>query len=197
MSNEVARPDNRYRCHQLTDAAQNPPHLPMLFPFLQFTLLSLWYVSALHTTFNIPSGRLAYPEAVSSCSTSVDGSLVHQNGNQLKRVEKRCRSVSRCNSASNSRKPQKAHSKMQSRPTSVEQQYNTQAHEQGPKQPAPARSTQCAPSAHLNEVDPKYSTQCLFHACMNARTSEDVFHYILQSRRDPVNTTRGHSSRTW
>ena len=49
-----------------------------------------------------------------------------------------------CNSASNGRKPQKAHSKTESRPTSADQQHRTAAHEQGPKKPATARSTQRA-----------------------------------------------------
>ena len=51
----------------------------------------------------------------------------------------------RCNSANNSIKPQKAHSKTQSRPTSADQQHRKEAHEQGPELPATARSRQCAP----------------------------------------------------
>ena len=46
----------------------------------------------------------------------------------------------RCNSANNSRKPQKALSKTESRPTSADQQNRTEAHEQGPKQPSTAES---------------------------------------------------------
>ena len=57
---------------------------------------------------------------------------------------KRHNGGNRCNSASNSGKPQKAHSKTESRTTSEDQQHKTEAHEQGPKQLKMARSTQCA-----------------------------------------------------
>ena len=59
-------------------------------------------------------------------------------------VTKRRNSWKRCNSANNGRKPQKAQSKTECRPTSADQQHRTEAHEQGPKQLATARSTQRA-----------------------------------------------------
>ena len=48
-------------------------------------------------------------------------------------VTKRRNSGKRCNSTSNSGKPQKAHSETESQPTSAEQQHRTEAHEQDPK----------------------------------------------------------------
>ena len=50
-----------------------------------------------------------------------------------------------CSSTKNSRKPQKARSKTESRPTSADQQHRAEAHQQGPKQRETAGSTQRVP----------------------------------------------------
>ena len=71
-------------------------------------------------------------------------------------TKRRRNSGDRCNSGSNSRKPQKAHSKTDSRPTGSDQ-HRTEAHEPGLKQPATARSTQHAPETqhHTAPNSPK------------------------------------------
>ena len=75
-------------------------------------------------------------------------------------------SGNRCYSASNSRKPKKAHSKTESRPTSADQQHRTEAHEQGPKQPATARSTQRAPERR-KQCNTQHRTwfECVCRSC--------------------------------
>ena len=78
-------------------------------------------------------------------SKKMEQACEHEQRLSITAVTKRRNSGNRCNGASNSRKPQKAHSKTESRPTSADQQHRTEAHEHGPKQPATARGTQHAP----------------------------------------------------